>query len=146
MGDSKNSEKESTYSYSSYHTNLEDENKLLKDTVNKLKTDLDRLRLPPLMVCEVCDLIDDGAIVKVPNGNKFFVSFSKDVKIIPGDTVLAVIEESDIIGHPCFVKLNKENYERDGEQRYAWKVFDAFSWSDGEILSADEVTADDLPF
>ena len=63
-----------------------------------------------------------------------------------GDTVLAVVEESDIIGHPCFVKLNKENYERDGEQRYAWKVFDAFPWSDGEVLSADEVIADDLPF
>ncbi len=97
MGDSKNFEKESTYSYSSYHTDLEDENKLLKDTVNKLKTDLDRLRLPPLMVCEVCDLIDDGAIVKVPNGNKFFVSFSKDVKIIPGDTVLADQKNLNIV-------------------------------------------------
>tara|TARA_R110002020_G_scaffold256273_2_gene469926 strand:- start:22907 stop:23500 length:594 start_codon:yes stop_codon:yes gene_type:complete len=63
-----------------------------------------------------------------------------------GDTVLALVEESDIIGHPCFIKLQKENYERDGEQRYVWKAFDAFPWSDGETLSADEVTVDDLPF
>lgn len=97
MGDSKNSEKESTYRYSSFHTDLEEENKLLKDTVNKLKTDLDRLRTPPLMVCEVVDLVDDGAIVKVPNGNKFFVSISEDVKVSSGDTVLADQKNLNIV-------------------------------------------------
>jgi proteasome regulatory subunit len=89
VGNSKNSEKESTYSYSSYHSDLEEENKFLKETVTRLKSDLDRLRTPPLMVCEVLDLIDNGAIVKVPNGNKFFVSIAEDAKIVSGDTVLA---------------------------------------------------------
>jgi len=63
-----------------------------------------------------------------------------------GDTVLAEVEESDIIGHPCFIKLGQEHYTKDGEERYVWKAFDAFTWSDGEILAEDEVTADDLPF
>lgn len=63
-----------------------------------------------------------------------------------GNTELAIVEEEDVIGHPCFIKLQKENYEKDGEQRYVWKAFDAFPWSDGEKLSADEVATDDLPF
>ena len=63
-----------------------------------------------------------------------------------GDTLLAEVEESDVVGHPCFVKLGREEYEKDGEQRFVWKVFDVFPWSDGEKLSEDEVSADDLPF
>tara|TARA_R110000824_G_scaffold65022_1_gene169708 strand:- start:16176 stop:16766 length:591 start_codon:yes stop_codon:yes gene_type:complete len=83
--------------------------------------------------------------------NRQYKEFFESIGVVfpvnkTGDTVLAVVEESDIIGHPCFVKLNKETYEKDGEERFAWKVFDAFPWSDGEVISADEVTADDLPF
>lgn len=63
-----------------------------------------------------------------------------------GNIKLAIVEEEDIIGRPCFVKLAKETYVKDGEDRYAWKAFDAFQWADGEMLSADEVASDDLPF
>ena len=63
-----------------------------------------------------------------------------------GDSELAIIEEEDIIGKPCFIKIAKESYEKDGEQRHVWKAFDVFPWHDGEILSSDEVQADDLPF
>ena len=40
----------------------------------------------------------------------------------------------------------KEEYVKDGETRYVWKVFDAFQWSDGVALTSDEVSGDDLPF
>ena len=63
-----------------------------------------------------------------------------------GNTQLAIVEEEDIIGHPCFIKLNKEEYVKDGEDRYVWKVFDAYQWSDGVTLTPDEVATDDLPF
>jgi hypothetical protein len=63
-----------------------------------------------------------------------------------GDISLALVEETDVIGHPCFIKLGKEEYEKDGEQRFVWKVFDVYPWTDGVVLSADEVSADDLPF
>jgi hypothetical protein len=63
-----------------------------------------------------------------------------------GDTLLAEVEEMDVVGHPCFVKLGREEYEKDGESRSVWKVFDVFPWTDGDKLSEDEVSSDDLPF
>ena len=63
-----------------------------------------------------------------------------------GNTQLAIVEEEDVIGHPCFIKIGKEEYVKDGETRYVWKVFDAYNWSDGVTLKPDEVAADDLPF
>ena len=81
------------------------------------------------------------------NYKEFFenlgVSFPKNGN---GDVALAMVEESDVIGHPCFVKLQREKYEKDGEDRFVWKVFDAFPWSDGRLLPAAEVKEDDLPF
>ena len=63
-----------------------------------------------------------------------------------GNTQLAIVEEEDVIGHPCFIKISKEEYVKDGEARFVWKVFDAFHWSDGVTLKPDEVAAADLPF
>lgn len=63
-----------------------------------------------------------------------------------GNTQLAIVEEEDIIGNPCFVKLEQEFYQKNGEQRSIWKVKDAFPWKSGEALSQDEVKSDDLPF
>lgn len=71
------------------------------------------------------------------------ISFPTNKK---GDTLLAEVEESDVIGHPCFVKLGQEFYTKDGEERSIWKAVDAFVWSEGESLSEDEITEDDLPF
>lgn len=71
------------------------------------------------------------------------VEFPQDKE---GNTQLAIVEEEDVIGKPCFIKLNKESYEKDGEQRYVWKAFEVFPWHDGEVLSGDEVKSDDLPF
>jgi proteasome regulatory subunit len=83
------------YSYTSEDNQLEEENRILKDTVHRLKSELDRFREPALMVCEVNEVIkakDKGptrAIVRVPNGNLFYVNVSKDVKNLgPGEMVL----------------------------------------------------------
>lgn len=62
------------------------------------------------------------------------------------DTLLAIVEEEDVVGYPCFIKLGREEYVKDGEARSVWKVFDAFQWSEGVKLSSDEVAGDDLPF
>jgi len=41
--------------------------------------------------------------------------------------------------------LNSEEYEKDGEKKTAWKVFDVQYWKDGQRLSKEEIE-DDLPF
>lgn len=68
--------------------NLEQENKVLRETIFQLKMELDRYRSPALMLAEVLDVYEEHAIIRVPNGNKFYVNISKDVEgLEPGDTV-----------------------------------------------------------
>ena len=86
------------FTYSSNLSELEEENRLLKETVNHLKNEIDRFRTPPLMLCEIREMIDKNAIIKVPNGNQFFVCISDtctDLK--PGDSVLVDQKNLNII-------------------------------------------------
>jgi proteasome regulatory subunit len=67
---------------------LDQENKILRETIFQLKMELDRYRSPALMLAEVVEVMDNTAIIKVPNGNKFLVNRSSNVKeLTPGDTV-----------------------------------------------------------
>ncbi|MBU0757175.1 MAG: AAA family ATPase [Nanoarchaeota archaeon] len=77
------------FSYSSEVSDVEEENRLLKETINQLRNDFDRLKTPPLMLCEVREISGQNAIIKVPNGNQFFVCISESCESIrSGDTVL----------------------------------------------------------
>ncbi|MGV8161995.1 MAG: proteasome-activating nucleotidase [Candidatus Nanoarchaeia archaeon] len=67
---------------------LEQENRILRETIFQLKLELDRYRAPALMIAEVADLMDKNAIIKLPNGNKFLVNVSSTLKDLkPGDMV-----------------------------------------------------------
>ncbi len=82
-----------SYTTSSPGHELEEENRLLKETVEQLRTELDRFKAPALLLAEVGDIIWKRqrryAVIKVPNGNQFFVEIGSDVpELIPGDTVL----------------------------------------------------------
>ena len=48
------------YSYTTQNSQLEDENKILKETIDKLKDEIENFRKPPLMVCEVNDIIKES--------------------------------------------------------------------------------------
>ncbi len=85
------------FSYSNMNE-LEDENKLLKETVSQLRNELDRFKTPPLMLCEVREILEKNAIIKVPNGNQFFVCISDScLDIRPGDSVLVDQKNLNII-------------------------------------------------
>ena len=100
---------------------LEEENAVLRKTVSQLKDDLDRLRRSPLMVCELVSARGGNAVVKMPNGNKFFVEVLSDCgKLKPGDLVfveqknLAVIRRANIskrFNVEKFVIVEKPNTE-----------------------------------
>jgi len=70
---------------------LSEENKKLRDTLSKLKRELDMMKEPPLLVCDVLKIVDKKAIVRLPNGSHFFVNVSPLLigKIDQGDRVLA---------------------------------------------------------
>lgn len=77
-------------SYVSSSQDLEQENRLLRETVAQLKHELDRFRSPALLVAELVELVDDAhALIAMPNGNKFFVNKASDVTDLEvGDNVL----------------------------------------------------------
>ncbi|MFH1850541.1 MAG: AAA family ATPase [archaeon] len=77
------------YHYTTNVDQVEEENRVLKETVTNLKRELDRFREPALMVCEVHEIFGRNAVIKVPNGNMFFVKMSDACgKIVAGDWVL----------------------------------------------------------
>ncbi len=82
---------------------LEEENAVLRKTVAQLKDDLDRLRHSPLMVCELVSAKGGNAVIKMPNGNKFFVEVLSDSgRLKPGDLVfveqknLSVVRKANV--------------------------------------------------
>ncbi len=82
-----------SYSTSSDSSELEEENKLLRDTVDQLRGEVERYKSPALLVAEIGELHRDGeelrAVIKVPNGNQFYVDVSDEAgDLIPGDSVL----------------------------------------------------------
>tara|TARA_Y100001951_G_scaffold104018_1_gene114368 strand:- start:864 stop:1499 length:636 start_codon:yes stop_codon:yes gene_type:complete len=79
-----------------------------------------------------------------------------ETKTVDGEEVtsLGLLEHEDAVGKPVFVKLGQDEFvtkETRGlpkdqqETRKVWKVFTKMTWSEGKILSADEVT-EDVPF
>ncbi len=75
--------------YDSTLTMLDEENALLRKSVAQLKDELERLKRSPLMVCEVLSSSGRNAVIKLPNGNRFFVEAMLDCgRLKPGELVL----------------------------------------------------------
>jgi proteasome regulatory subunit len=78
------------YGYATEISQLEEENRILKETLETMKSELNRFKRPPLMVCEVREVLGNQAIVRIPNGNSFLVEVSQGVEgLMSGDTVLS---------------------------------------------------------
>jgi len=87
--------KRSIFSYTTSSNELEEENRLLRETLSQLREELERYRSPALMVAEVVDVLDKNAIISLPNGNKFLVQISSGIKnIVPGESV--VVEQRNL--------------------------------------------------
>ena len=108
---SKNISKRSFFSYSTPINELEEENRVLRETLSQLRDEIERYRSPALMVAEVADVIKDNAIITLPNGNKFFVRVSNEVKnLMPGETVL--VEQRNLTVINKVVSSKHFNVER----------------------------------
>ena len=99
------------YSYTAHVDGLEEENKLLRDSldnqereIENLRKQLERYQKPPLVACEVKTKIDNHILVKLPNGNEFLVENTSKENLLAGDTVLAEQKNLTIIR-----KINKTN-------------------------------------
>jgi proteasome regulatory subunit len=87
--------KDAVFSYATDSNPVEEENRVLRETLNELREELQRFRTPALMIAEIVDVIEQNAIISLPNGNKFFVNISSTVKSLnPGESV--VVEQRNL--------------------------------------------------
>lgn len=100
------------YRYSTTVNPYEEENRLLKETVNSLKEEVERYRASPLMVCEVKEMFGDTSIIKIPNGNQFLVNISSECdKVKSGDLVLVEQKNLTIVKKvPITRRFNIEKF------------------------------------
>ena len=94
---------------------LEEENRLLRETVSQLRTEIDRFRSPALLLAEFAEYVTrDGrqmAVIRVPNGNKFVVDVSQEVKkILPGSSV--IVEQKNLTILDTIQENGKYNVEQ----------------------------------
>src|SRR3989338_5683915 len=129
------------YSYSTDSGQLNDENRILKETVNKLREELDRFKAPPLMVCDVRNVFDKEAIVRLPNGNQFYVNISNDCgKLKPGDVVLTDQKNLTIIRKiPATKKFDIENFVIVEKPKVSWDSIGGLSAQANEIKEVVEL-------
>jgi proteasome regulatory subunit len=128
------------YSYTSASNLVEEENRVLKETVNKLKEELDRLKEPPLMVCEVLDLIKEHAVIRVPNGNQFYVTYDKSLKLYAGESVLADQKNLNIIGKiDTSKKFNVEKFVIVEKPTVTWDMIGGLAEQENEIKEVVEL-------
>jgi len=99
------------YGYTTQVPRLEDENRLLKQTVESLRNELEKYKETPFLVCEVREIFDKKAIIHLPNGNSFYVNISNDCDSInPGDSVL--VEQKNLTIYKSVPSRKKYNVEK----------------------------------
>ena len=111
--------KKIVYGYTTEQNYLEEENRVLQERILNLEQQLNKFKETPLISCEIKEIIDSKALVKLPNGNEFLVDIADNCeKISPGDTVLAEqknltiirkIQKNKKFGVEKFVIIEKPN-------------------------------------
>ena len=97
---------------------LQEENRLLKASLGYMKGELNKFKELPLLVCEVRRIVGKKAVIRVANGNHFYVNTSSDLKLSAGDTViveqksLAIVEKLEKVRNfdvESFINIQKPN-------------------------------------
>jgi len=77
------------------------ENAILKEAISNLNKELEKLREPPLIITDVDKVfIEDGikkAVIRLPNGNNFYVNIPNNISLNPGDSVLCEQRNLNIV-------------------------------------------------
>ncbi len=129
------------YSYSSDTSQMSEENRILKETVSKLKEELDRFKVPPLMVSEVRNVFGKDAIIRLPNGNQFYVRISEECgKVKAGDIVLTDQKNLTIIKKIVITRqFDIESFVIMEKPKVSWKDIGGLSIQAQEIKEVVEL-------
>ncbi len=129
------------YGYSSHINQMQEEGNILRETVNQLRSELERYRRTPLMLCEIREIHGQQAIIKVPNGNQFLVEISSDCDPIkPGDTVFVDQKNLTVIRKARSAKRhNVEKFVIIEKPKISWYEIGGMSTQISEIKEVIEL-------
>jgi proteasome regulatory subunit len=129
------------YSYNFDSNQLSEENRILKETVGKLKEELDKFKTLPFMIAEVRALYGKEAIIRLPNGNQFYVSISDECgKLKAGDMVLADQKNLVIIRKmPMTKKFDIESFVIIEKPTISWADIGGLDFAVQEIKEVVEL-------
>jgi len=129
------------YSYTSNTNPAGEENRILRETVSKLKEELDKFKIPPLMVSEVRNVFGKDAIIRLPNGNQFYVSISDECgKVKPGDMILADQKNLTIVRKiPTTKKFDIESFVIMEKPKVSWADIGGLDAQIQEIIEVVEL-------
>ncbi|MFT7615505.1 MAG: proteasome regulatory subunit [Candidatus Woesearchaeota archaeon] len=132
-----------SYTASDDTEQLESENKVLQETVNQLQSELLRYQQPALMICEIAEVIDGNkhAIIKVPNGNQFYVNVSQTSDtLFSGDHVLCEQKNLTVIKKVTAVKkYDIDKFVIIDKPKISWKEIGGLSEKINEIQEVIEL-------
>ncbi|MBI2656833.1 proteasome-activating nucleotidase [Candidatus Woesearchaeota archaeon] len=129
------------YSYSTSANPYEEENRILKETINRLKEEVERFKSSPLMVCEVREIFGDTSIIKIPNGNQFLVNISNECdKLKSGDLVLVEQKNLTIVRKvPITRRFNVEKFVIVEKPSISWQEIGGLNIQVQEIKEVVEL-------
>ena len=138
--ESKKQEKQDN-KYAEDMNDLENENKILRETVFQLKLEVDRYRSPALMLADVVDVFDNTAIIKVPNGNKFLVNISSTIQDLKtGDSVTVEQKNLTIVDKiPREKKVEVEQFVIIENPKTSWKDIGGLDAQEQELKEVIEL-------
>lgn len=129
------------YSYAMNLTGLEEENRVLKDSVENLEKELEKFKRTPLIACEVRDVIDQKALVRLPNGNEFLVDVASTcIDVKPGDGVLAEQKNLIVVKKiPASKKFDVEKFVIMEKPAVPWTSIGGLAHQENEIKEIIEL-------
>ena len=129
------------YSYSTSSNPYEEENRILKETINRLKEEIERYKATPLMVCEVRETFGSNVLIRIPNGNQFLVNISSDCeKLRAGDLILVEQKNLTVIKKiPITRRFNVEKFVIVEKPTITWEEIGGLSQQIVEIKEVVEL-------
>ena len=129
------------YSYSTSSNHFDEENRILKETITRLKDEVMRFKASPLMVCEAREIFGKTAIIRIPNGNQFLVNISNECeKIKSGDLVLTEQKNLTVIKKVSITRrFNVEKYVIIEKPTISWSEIGGLGKQINEIQEVVEL-------
>ena len=129
------------YSYSTSSNPHEEEDRILKETINRLKEEVERFKSTPLMVCEVREIFGNNSVIRIPNGNQFLVNISNECeKLRSGDLVLVEQKNLTVIRKvPITRRFNVEKFVIVEKPTISWEEIGGLDQQIQEIKEVVEL-------